>query len=66
MSPFAPRKLRTFAERKATIASIVRRTFDPAIIERERPQVVIEEYVERSLWRNPPVSGLATPRMARK
>jgi hypothetical protein len=41
-------------------------TFDPAIIERERPQVVIEEYIERSLWRNPPVSGLATSRMARK
>jgi hypothetical protein len=41
-------------------------TFDPVIIERERPQVVIEEYIERRLWGPPPVSGLAESMIARK
>jgi alginate O-acetyltransferase complex protein AlgJ len=40
--------------------------FDPAIIEREHPQVVIEETVERMLWAAPPVSGLPESMIARK
>jgi hypothetical protein len=40
--------------------------FDPAIIEREHPQVVIEEAVERRLWAPPPVPGLPEAMIARK
>jgi hypothetical protein len=40
--------------------------FDPAIIERECPDLVIEEYVERRLWQPPPASGLPESWIARK
>jgi hypothetical protein len=40
--------------------------FDTAIIEREHPQVVIEEAVERRLWAPPPVPGLPEAMIARK
>jgi hypothetical protein len=41
-------------------------SFDPAIVEREHPQVVIEEAVERTVWRLPPRSGLPESMIARK
>ncbi len=35
--------------------SIALRSFDPEMVEQEHPDVVIEEAVERRLWREPPL-----------
>lgn len=40
--------------------------FDATIIERERPQLVIEEAVERRLWLDPPPPGVPDAMVARK
>ena len=40
--------------------------FDSALIEREQPQIVIDEAVERKLWGHIPPAGVPEPMIARK